>query len=165
MSTYRALLVYDDQANFIGYVINKTGTLGLKGSNIFGPEDQEDLADQLRRLNEDVDIRAHWPRLDDPDVQKLLQDESWEPIEMKWAEAVDEENSFFVYGPAPIDPETGEPLIDIQTGEPSKGQLDKEASVIATKKVLVPKHPSDVAVRNKKAMELVARARAESARM
>lgn len=144
--SYDLLYVYNGDGENVGYVINKVGTEKIWGSNILNGEE---VAEQLALLNSDEAIRANWPSLNDPDVQALINDVHWEPIEMQWAFIVDEANSHYVYVDHEFDPETGEP-----------GTVDEEASVIAYKDQLIPVNPSDLTLRNKNAMEAVARRRA-----
>lgn len=143
---YTRALIYDPEGNFVGYSILKNGINKLHSSNIWTEAESGELDKQLNRLNGDVAIKAHWPRVDDPEVIALLENSAWEPIETMLAEVVDEDRSYYVW----LKDASGHNTAD----------LDKTASVIATKQAQVPVRPSDISVRVRHALETVAERRA-----
>lgn len=151
MALYQPVLVYDQEGNFIGHAIKSTSALKLQSTNIYLEGEQEDLNAQLARLNESVSLKAVWPNPRDPEVIALLDDPKFMPIEYVEEDVVDDENSYYVYDKEP-DPETGE-----------LGVINREASVIAYKTMMVPARPSDAMERQKGACEAVAKRRAEIA--
>ena len=84
---YRSVLVKDPlKDEIIGYAIQKVGTMKLESSNIWNPTNALDIVDlnlQLKRLNEQSIILSFWPDARDPDVIKLVDDDSFEPLEKK----------------------------------------------------------------------------------
>lgn len=142
MPQYEQALIYDAQGNFRGNVILKNiagGVAKLQSLNMWTDAEQADLDAQLERLNDLISIKSHWPRQDDPDVQALLTNPQWEPLELEASEEVDEDQSY------------------IERRE--DGSIDYEASVIVPKTVMVPSR-TGVAARIRKAMETVATERA-----
>lgn len=150
MSYYAAVAIYDLSGDFLGYAIRDTRTTNkLQSLNLWKEGQEGGLNSQLGRLNEQAALKDHWPSLKDPEVQALLQDPSFEPIEYEEQEAVDEEKSHYVYK-----------QIAGTEGEWIDGDVDEEASTIVIKTVSVPKRPTDAMLRIKKACEIVARRRA-----
>lgn len=153
---YNAVAVYNMDGSFLGYAIKNDGIPKLQSTNLYAETEQDKLAIQLGRLNENLDLSAVWPDPRDPAVRRLLADPSFVPIEMVEDEVVDDENSYYVY--------EQEPEYDVATGQPTgrlvNGTLNREASVLIYKKMMVPARPSDVMERTKKACEIVARQRA-----
>lgn len=147
---YRAVSVYTLEGEFLGYSIQQEGIEKLLNNNLWSesPEDTEDLKAQLARLNEAVDIRAFWPNIRDPEVQELINNPDWEPLQMSKVEVVDEDNSLFIWLEEPSDE--------------SPGIMDTENSIIEYKLVDAPA-PTDVQARWKKACEVIARQRAAAA--
>lgn len=146
---YAQVAVYDMEANFVGYAIHKQGLLKLQSGNLWAEEERPALQEQLDRLNGDVKIRRQWPRSDDPEVQALLNDPTWMPLETHVTDVIDDENSYYVWTEAD------------ENGKPTQAsELDEQASVIAYKKARVPVRPVDAQVRTKAAHETVARRRA-----
>jgi hypothetical protein len=145
--SYIAVSIYDLDGSFLGYGIKQEGVDKLLNNNLWteSPEDVSDLKAQLSRLNEAVDIRAYWPNVRDPEVQELVNNPNWEPLEYSPVEVVDEENSIQIWEK---EPDNEQP-----------GILDHEASVIVYKHVMAPA-PAHVQARIKKACETVARRRA-----
>lgn len=147
---FEAVAVYDLDGGFIGYGVrkNEPGIFKLHTQNLWS-ETREDVAalqSQLTLLNADVDIRAHWPRYEDPEVQALLADENFEPVQYEPAEVVDDEKSIYVWIEPPSD-------------ENPYGKMDEDKSVIVTKVISAPT-PASMSNRRRKAMEVVARRRA-----
>ena len=144
---YESALVYDAHGNFRGNVILKNiagGTARLQSVNIWTDSERADLDDQLARLNSLISIKAHWPRQDDPDVQALLSNPEWNPVELEASEEVDEDESYIVYH---------------EEDGTINGTIDYDASVIVPKTVMVPSR-TGVAARIRLAMETVATERA-----
>lgn len=145
MSSYQAVSVYSLEGEFLGYTIKQVGVDKLLNNNLWAEADVPDLKAQLQRLNEQGDIRQFWPNVRDPEVQALINDDNWEPLEKSPVQVTDEENSVFVWIEEPSDE--------------SPGIMDTENSIIVTKTVLAPA-PAHVSARIKKACEVVARRRA-----
>lgn len=143
---YQAVAIYDLDGNFIGYTILKGGTEKLQTTNLWTEAQVSDLKVQLQRLNANVDIRSHWPQVQDPDVQALLNDPNWEPVPLDEVEVVDDDASTFVWDVPPSD-------------EDPFGQMNEAASNIVYKTIMAPSSAGTVA-RIRKACEIVARARA-----
>lgn len=160
--TYIAALVYDPDGNFRGYTTLNAETNKLKSTNLWSEEELPKLNDQVARLNVGSALSAHWPAPSDPEVMALLNDPAWEPLEMVPGEAVDDDRSHWVWTQEPkIDPLTGGPAVG-PDGQMImiNGELDREASVIAYKRIMVPREPIKAQVRTKKAQDIVARRRA-----
>lgn len=153
--TYVAALVYDADGNFRGYTTLNHEVNKLKSTNLWTEEERPKLEEQLQRLNVGSALMAHWPSIDDPEVLKMLNDPTWEPLEMVLADVVDDERSLYVWTQIQETDAFGEP-----TGRMINGELDRDASVIAYKKAHIPKEPIKAQVRTKKAQEIVARRRA-----
>jgi hypothetical protein len=143
---YRHVAVFELEGDFLGYAIRDDKALKLQSTNLYSEDEGPELADRLRELNESQAVTAVWPDARDPEVQALVNDPEFEPIEYVEDDVVDEDNSFLVYLKDP----DGEDTLDI----------DREASVLVYKKVRVPARPSDYFERTKKACEVVARRRA-----
>lgn len=146
--SFQTVYVYDADGEFLGLSIYKPGAQKLHTANLWQntPEDTADLARQLERLNDDVDVRAFWPDVRDPEVQELLDDPEFEKLKLSPVEVVDEDKSVFVWIEEPSD-------------ENPYGKADPELSVIVYKNEMAPA-PVDVQARVKKACEVVARRRA-----
>ena len=139
---YSPVLIYSFEGEFLGYGIRKPEpTLQLKSVNIWTEEETDDLNAQTARLNGDIDIRANWPNVNDPDVLKLINNPLWEPLEMEKVSIMDDDVSHYVF----VD-ET----------------LDEEASVIVYKDIMAPKNPAQAQARTKKAQEIIARERSSN---
>lgn len=136
---YESCYVYDLSGNQLGWIIRASGTLGIKGSNIY--DNIQEVEEQLELLNNDVKAKAHWPQLNDPDVQALIKDPQWEPLELEEVDTIDNERSNFVYD--------------------EYGGIDWEKSTIVYTKVMAG-NPEEVWARTKKAMESVAKERADA---
>lgn len=148
---FRTVFVYDSEGQFLGYSIKKDGANKLHTANLWAdtPADKADLQDQLSRLVDNVDVRAFWPQVQDPAVQALLADDSFEPLALSPVEVVDEDKSVFVWIEEPND-------------ENPYGKMDEDRSIIVNKIEMAPA-PAHVTARVKKACEVVARTRAEAA--
>lgn len=152
---YRSVAIYSMDGAFVGYGI-KGDAPKLQTTNIYVEGEEAKLKEQLSSLNQTQDIRAFWPNPKDPEVLALLADESFVPIEYEEREVVDDEHSYYVWQQEPEVDETGMP-----TGRMVQGSaLDEGASVIRYKMGRVPKRPTDVMWRIKRASEVVARRRA-----
>lgn len=143
---YRHVAVFELNGEFLGYAVKEDNNQKLQSTHLYAEEEGEDLAKRLVELNESQNVLAAWPDARDSDVQALVNDPTFEPIEMSDEEVVDEENSYIVYRKDAEGEDTFE--------------IDKEASVLRYKIARVPVRPSDVMARTKKACEVVARRRA-----
>jgi hypothetical protein len=144
MNQYEQALVYDLQGNHRGSVIIKNiqgGSIKLQSLNLWTDAELLDLQEQLDRLNSELTIKAHWPRQDDPEVQALLQNPNWEPVEMVASEEVDLDQSYIVH-----------------KDDNPESDIDYEASVIVNRPVMVPSR-TGASARIRLAMETVARQR------
>lgn len=142
---YRALLAYDPQGEFVGYAIQKVGTLKLEGSNLYDESEKQDLKDQLARLNDSVLVQQYWPDANDPEVQALLADPSFEATtatEQIEVAVLDEEASTIVYD--------------------GNGVADEEASDLVYRTQTITQPVNNIE-RGHKALEVVARRRAAAA--
>lgn len=146
------LALYDLEGEFLGWVIGKraeNGNWTLHNDRVWTEADQDDFSEQIARLNDQGNVLAYWPDARDPEVQALLADESWEPVDRIPTEVPDNEKSVFIYREPPRE-EDGFP-----------GSVDEENSIIVMKTVMVPS-PADTLARVKKACELIARKRANA---
>lgn len=160
--TYIQALVYDAEGNFRGYTTLNAETNKLKSTNLWSEKELPQLKEQLDRLNVGSALSAHWPAPSDPEVMALLNDPTWEPLEMVPGRAVDDLRSHWVWTQTPkINPMTGQPDIGAD-GQMImiNGELDQDASVIVYKTIMVPKEPIKAQIRTKKAQDIVARRRA-----
>ena len=148
---FTPLAVYDMDGNFYAYTIGKVddGVLKLHTTNLWHQDNSDDLMEQVERLNDQGSVLAYWPDARDPEVQALLDDETWMPVDRIPVEVPDNEKSVFVYTEQPRE-EDGFP-----------GSVDEELSVIVMKTVMAPS-PADTMRRVKAACETVARRRAEN---
>lgn len=143
---YRHVAVFELDGTFVGYAVKEDKNLKLQSTHLYAEEEGEDLTKRLAELNESQNVLAVWPDARDPEVQELVNDPAFEPIEMTEDEVIDEENSYIVY----LKDAEGEDTFEI----------DQEASVLRYKVARIPARPSDVMARTKKACEAVARRRA-----
>lgn len=130
--------------NLLGEVILIPGQTAIVGTHYYRPYEKEALRDRLQELDNEQAILQYWPSFDDPQVQRLLRDETFEPLEMEWVDA----------------PVTG-PDGKLVEAPDSDHDPDRpwEAKLVTERKQ-VPKEPSAVTARIKTAQEMVARARA-----
>lgn len=141
------VLIYDIKGTFRGYTILNANKLA--STNLWPDAELKDLQMQIDRLNEGTNIKQFWPNTRDPEVQALLNDPNFMPYETTTEQAVDEENSYYVWDRV------------TQDGQPAPGaSIDHNASVIAYKAIQVPVRPEEVTIRFKRAHEIVARRRA-----
>jgi hypothetical protein len=131
---------------FLGYSIKQDRVNRLQSTHLYAEAEEQELAKRLQELNEKQAITSVWPDARDPEVQALVNDPSFEPIEMTEEEVMDTENSYIVY----LKDAEGEDTFDI----------DQEASVLKYKTAKVPLRPSDYMKRTKTACETIARQRA-----
>lgn len=162
--SFEALYVYNDKSQFIGYVLKDPQVPDRLQSNLLYRENEvEKLNKRLAELNEDVDLKQHWPHPQDPAVRQLLADPTFCPINYVEREVVDDDASFYVWEQVQDVDERGNPKFDLITGKPVMVQgenIDRDASVIRYKLAKVPEKPTDEVFRIKKACEVVARQRA-----
>lgn len=142
---YKHAAVFELDGQFLGYVIKEANNRTLQSTHLYSEEESEDLAKRIAELNESQTVLAAWPDARDPDVQALVNDSSFEPIEMSDEEVMDVDQSYIVY----LKDAEGEDTFEI----------DREASVLKYKIAQVPVRPSDVMARTKQACEVVARRR------
>lgn len=142
MSPFIAAQIYDPRDNsFVGWVILRDDSPTFVTSQYYREGEQEELQAQLARLQDEALVLHYWPRPDDPEVQTLLADETFEPVEMEWQQV-------------PVKGPDGKPVV-IQEGPPDRPWEE----IYQTAPQLVAKSPVEVAARIKTASELVARAR------
>jgi len=146
--SFETVYVYNGDGKFLGVSIYQPGAQKLQTANLWtdSEEDRKDFAAQLERLNANVDIRAYWPDVRDPEVQVLLEDETFVPLTLSPAQIVDDEKSVIVWDEEPSD-------------ENPFGRMNEDLSIIVEKTVMAPS-PVEVQARVKKACEVVARERA-----
>ena len=143
---YRHVAVFELDGTFIAYAVMEQNALKLQSTNLYAEDEGEDLAKRIAALNESQAVTSAWPDARDPEVQTLVNDPSFEPIETSDYEVIDTDNSYIVY----LKDADGEDTFEI----------DGEASVLKYKIAKVPVRPSDVMARTKSACEVVARRRA-----
>jgi hypothetical protein len=146
--SFETVVVYNLDGDFLGYTIKKQGAKKLHTMNLWedSAEDKTDLLQQMRTLSAATDIRNFWPDVRDPEVQVLLDDPTFEPVETSVTAAIDEEASDLVFGPE-------DPLTLVKP-------LLEEESHIVWKNIEVPS-PAGIQARIRKACEVVAIARSE----
>lgn len=153
---YDHVAVFTLDGQFLGYSIKDANAQKLQTTNLYSEAESEQLVARLQELNDGKAILAVWPNARDPEVEALVNDPSFHPVEMVEDDVIDEDNSYIVH--------IKEPEADIHgnlTGEMIDGGIiDQEASVIVYKKMRVPARPSDYMERTKAACEAVARQRA-----
>lgn len=153
---YEWVAVYAKSGEFLGYAVKETSAKKLQSTNLWFDGEEDKLEENLNRLNNQIDINAHWPDPRDPDVLLLLSDPEFMPIEYEDQEVVDDEHSTYVWL---MEAETD--LYGNPTGEMVEGPLlDHDRSDLHYKVVSVAKNPSDVVYRTRAACEQVARSRA-----
>jgi hypothetical protein len=168
---YEAVYLYTSEGLFIGVSIRKADTLKLHDTNIWtqSSKDIEDFKQTLARLNDEDTLRHYWPDAFDKEVTDLVEDPTWEPLELheesvpNWAEStlVYKKVSAFGYDydsttdsvqPKP-NPETGR--VEWRQSD----EIDDDATIIIYEQKKVP-DPQEVQNRFFKAQEIVARRRA-----
>jgi len=154
---FEAVALYTLTGSFVGYTIRDPAKPKLQTTNVYAEEEQQQLAQRLAQLNDSVQVQGAWPDPRDPEVQQLLLDPNFEPIEMEEQQVIDEEKSFLVWIQQPETDEYGN-----ETGVMVDGpDIDRNASVIEYTTAIVPVRPSDVGERTHKAQEVVARRRVD----
>lgn len=142
---YSHVAVFELDGTFLGYAVKEANNRTLQSTHLYSEDDSEILAKRIADLNDSQAILGTWPDARDPEVQALVNDPSFEPVEMTDGEVVDIDNSYMVY----LKDADGEDTFEI----------DRQASVLKYKVIKVPARPSDVMVRIKKGCEVVARRR------
>jgi hypothetical protein len=136
---YETLMLYDANGNFLGYTLREEDAKTLHTKNFWPESEVGDFREQINRLNDAQIIRQFWPDLLDPDVQNLINDPTWEPLELH-------EDTF----------------IDMQASDlkytKDGNDLDRKASNIVWTTRMVPE-TTDVQRRTRKAQETIARRR------
>lgn len=143
---YSHVAVFELDGAFLGYAIKEDNNRTLQSTHLYAEDEGDDLTKRLNELNNSQAILNVWPDARDPEVQDLVNDPTFEPIEMIEDEVLDEDNSYIVYKKD-------------QEGEDTF-EIDHNASVLRYKTAKIPARPSDVMARTKKACEVVARRRA-----
>lgn len=148
---YIALALHDLDGDFIAFTIGKVdeNVLVLHTTNMWTEEDSADLTEQIDRLNDQTSVLAYYPDARDPEVQALLDDPTWQPVDRIPTEVPDNDKSVFIYTDPPRE-EDGFP-----------GSIDEDNSIIIMKTVMIPS-PADTLRRVKDACEIVARKRANA---
>lgn len=90
--SYEVIKVYDIDDTPIGYAVRKGDTFKLEGSNIW--TDYDELTEYVANLNKAVELQKVWPDANDPEVQELILDDSFEPLEYIDHETVDQEKLY-----------------------------------------------------------------------
>jgi hypothetical protein len=158
---YRKVLIYNEAGDFLGAGIKADEAIKLQTTNLYAEGEEAALAIQLGRLNESAQIKGAWPDTRDPDVQALLYDTEFMPVEMSEQQVMDEDNSFLVWKQVPILDDDGMPVQPLQLTD--SDEIDWDASAITYKTILAPVRPSDVGERIRHAQETVARQRSGNA--
>lgn len=149
---FEVVYVYNQSGALLGATIKQDSSKKLHTENLWNindPTEAQDLRDQLSRLVDNTDVRAFWPQVQDPEVQALLGDDTFEPLELHPVEVMDEDNSLIVWDEEPSD-------------DNPYGRMNKELSVIVNKTTMAPA-PAEVKRRTMKACEIIARRRAQQA--
>lgn len=142
---YKHVAVFTLEGDFLGYAIKEDTNRTLQSTHLYAETEGDDLSKRIDELNKSKQILKAWPDAHDPEVQALINDPTFEPIEIANEEVIDTENSYIVYFK---DADGGDTL-----------DIDQEASVLVYKTIKVPVRPSDVLARTKTACETVARRR------
>lgn len=91
-----------------GFAIKRVGHDKLTGINILS---YEEGSVHVNDMNERAELRRFWPMPTDPEVQALIDDPAFEPVEYDEVDVPDMDASKIVYdmkpGPPQIDPTTG----------------------------------------------------------
>ncbi len=139
MQEHKPAMIYkveNGKPQFVGYgVLNGTKLTSLR---IW--ENPADVEKIVKQHNESAILHEHWPYFEDPEVQALIKDPEWEPMEMVEEQIPDMENSVLA--------------------EDEVGGVDWAESQVKYTTALVPKDPAAAQLRVHKAMETVARKRA-----
>jgi len=147
---YETVLVYDLDGNFLAYGIKNVGRDKLQTTNIWPQDQLDEYREQLGRLNDEADVLGYWPDVRDPEVQGLLDNPNFEPLELFPQEVEDLDNSTIVW-------EEGLEPTESQPGVP-----DRLKSIFVYKTVMMP-NAVEVRARQRSACEHVARKRAREA--
>lgn len=163
---FEIVSLYSLDGQFRGYTIKKINSPHLQSTNIWSDsaEEEDDIGDTVRRLNEKTLITQYWPTPNDLEVANLTKDPDWEPLEMMEAEQIDLEKSILVHPRVPALDENGFPILDgsnnfVLGDQVDENVIDWDNSKIVYKKGLAP-DPTAAQQRLFKAMEIVARKRA-----
>ena len=152
MMSFEAVGIYTLEGDFWAYGIK--GPNKLQSPNVYFAGEEGQLNDRLNELNAGQDIRSTWPHPQDPDVQELLNDPNFHPIEYTETKVLDKENSYLVY--------FDEMYTEDGKYDERSGDIDESRSVLRYKKAKIPTRPSDMKLRLQDAMEAVARNRLAS---
>lgn len=136
---YEAVLVYNDEGEFLGFAIKEDSARKLQSTILYLESEHPELRERIEQLNLRGRLQAAWPTPADADVQALLQDEEFHPIEYHQVQVIDEGNSYYAWR--------------------EDGTIDEDASVIRYTLEEEPVRPSDAMMRVQKACEEIARRR------
>lgn len=157
-----------EEGHLIGFVIKRANLPKLEGTNIYAPDEYEEAKEQVRYLNEATALRQFWPMPNEPEVEELLNDPGFEPVEYDMVEVPDLDNSELTYdmkpGPQIATDPTGNPVFgedEVKYDDVGKPSINYSASTIFYKKVKAPRQ-TDVRGRIDRACEIVARNRMEA---
>lgn len=146
---YELAVVATQNGLVIGYAIKKTGLPKFESVNIYQPDEVGEARDDIRDLNKRAALREFWPTPDDLEVQALINDPDFCPVEYDEVDTIDMENSTLVYDEVP----------SLETGGPS---INWPASEVVYKKEFQPKRTQEKS-RIELASQHVAHARLERA--
>lgn len=162
------LLAVGKADELIGYVIHKVGLPKLDSTNIYTPAEKDEAVEDLMDLNERAKLRAFWPMPTDPEVQSLISDPDFDPIEYDEVDVPDIENSDIVYdtkpGPQITTDPAGNPIFgpdEIKYDDVGKPIINWMASAIIYKKARQPRRTQGKG-RIEVASERVARSRMQA---
>lgn len=167
---YEPVYLYDSNGVFVGAAIKKANAPQLQSVNIWSDSDEEtaDFRKTLDGLNSEQELRKFWPRADDPEVGKLVEDPEWEPLELHKGRVPDWDASTVVMVKQSVwgydynsEADAVLPLPNPTTGQVEwreTQEMDTDASNIVYKDAMVP-DPTEAQTRYFKAQETVARQR------
>lgn len=148
-----------------GYVIKKVGLPKLESVNIYTPEEYDEACAQVNYLNEITTLREFWPAPTDPEVEALIDDPEFEPVQYDAVEVPDMDNSDLVYDTKPGarigTDEQGNPVFgpdEVKYDEEGKPTVNYRLSTITYKVEQTPRL-TDTRSRIDTACEMIARKR------
>ena len=155
MGLYVIVEIRDLDGSNIGFAVHKEGTLKLEDTNIWTTEESDQLAEHVGALNNRVELQAHWPNAQDPDVLELIEDPNFEALEYEDQDGVDQGRLYDLVqeGEIRITEEDGEQIVD-----------PRDSHLIPTISERVLKDPAQPMNRYRKASEIVARRRLEASK-
>lgn len=159
-------LIAVDLQGEIGYIVRKSGLYKLEGTNIYRADEFDEAEAHVEDMNDRAALRAYWPMPSDPDVEALLMDPAFDPVEYDEVDVIDIENSEIVHDAKPgarigTDPVSGDPIFgprEIKYDDTGLPSINWMASSVVYKKEWQPKRTQNKS-RIEVASERVARAR------